>query len=69
MDGSRFLSAGYLFTVPDQSWTVAGTGDFNADGKIDILWRNTATGMNAVWYMNLAQFIGAESLFAFSDPN
>ncbi|MEE9913043.1 MAG: FG-GAP-like repeat-containing protein [Deltaproteobacteria bacterium] len=26
--------------------------DFNQDGKTDILWRNTATGRNMVWYMN-----------------
>ena len=26
--------------------------DFNSDGKTDILWRNTATGENAYWYMN-----------------
>lgn len=26
--------------------------DFNADGKADILWRNYATGDNAVWLMD-----------------
>ncbi len=26
--------------------------DFNTDGKPDILWRNTSTGDNYVWYMN-----------------
>jgi hypothetical protein len=30
--------------------------DFNSDGKPDILWRNTATGQNAVWYMNGVTF-------------
>jgi hypothetical protein len=68
LDGAQFLSAAYLFTVADQSWTIVGTGDFNADGKIDILWRNTSTGTNAIWYMDLAQFIGAENLFAFNEP-
>jgi hypothetical protein len=27
-------------------------GDFNADGKADILWRNTATGDINVWFLN-----------------
>ena len=36
-------------TVADQNWKVAGTGDFNGDGKSDILWRNTSTGDNAIW--------------------
>jgi hypothetical protein len=31
------------------NWSVAGTGDFNADGKDDILWRNTDTGAVSDW--------------------
>ena len=36
------------------SYVVPGAGmcDFNNDGKTDILWRNTTTGANYVWYMN-----------------
>jgi len=33
-------------------WNIAGTGDFNGDGKSDILWRNTSTGMVNMWLMN-----------------
>jgi hypothetical protein len=33
-------------------WSIAGTGDFDGDGKADILWRNTATGQDAIWFMN-----------------
>jgi hypothetical protein len=32
-------------------WTVAGVGDFNADMKDDILWRND-DGQIAMWLMN-----------------
>jgi len=35
----------------DASWSVAGIGDFNDDGKADILWRNTS-GEIAEWQMN-----------------
>ncbi|MCA1994845.1 MAG: hypothetical protein LDL41_22770 [Coleofasciculus sp. S288] len=31
---------------------MGGTGDFNGDEQTDILWRNEATGQNAVWLMN-----------------
>jgi hypothetical protein len=27
-------------------------GDVNGDGKVDVLWRNTSSGMVAVWLMN-----------------
>ena len=33
----------------DNSWQVAGTGDFNGDGIDDILWRNTTTGYVTEW--------------------
>jgi len=33
------------------SWEVGKIADFDADGTPDILWRNPATGSNALWYM------------------
>ena len=35
------------------AFTAAATrSDFDGDGKPDILWRNSSTGQNYVWYMN-----------------
>jgi len=42
----------YLTTVTDTNWHIVGTGDFNRDKQIDILWRNPSTGANVVWLMN-----------------
>jgi hypothetical protein len=39
-------------------WEIAGVADFNNDGNPDILWRNTHTGQNYVWYMNGVTNIG-----------
>jgi len=40
----------------DLDWKIVGTGDFNTDGNIDILWRNTGSGpvsgYNCIWYMS-----------------
>lgn len=38
--------------VTDLNWQVAGTGDFNQDGKADILWRNATSGKFVVWLMD-----------------
>ncbi|MET0341235.1 MAG: VCBS repeat-containing protein [Polyangiales bacterium] len=39
-------------------WRAAGTGDFNADGKTDILWHHAGTGTVNVWLLNGRTVIG-----------
>jgi hypothetical protein len=39
-------------------WTIQPIGDFNGDGKTDILWRHTA-GFVDLWAMNGASVISA----------
>jgi ELWxxDGT repeat protein len=52
MDGST-VTLSSLASTPslDSSWTAAGTGDYNGDGKADILWRKDS-GATVVWQMN-----------------
>jgi hypothetical protein len=33
-------------------WSIAGSGDFNADGQPDIVWQNVSTGDRSIWFMN-----------------
>ncbi|MGZ8853650.1 MAG: FG-GAP repeat domain-containing protein, partial [Thermoanaerobaculia bacterium] len=39
-------------SVSDTNWKIAGIGDFQGDGKDDVLWRNSSTGADVVWLMN-----------------
>jgi hypothetical protein len=42
----------YIFDGPrDLSWSVEAARDVNSDGAPDLLWRNYATGKNAIWTM------------------
>jgi len=59
MNGNTKIGeAPLLPTVPNQSWQIEGTGDFNSDGRLDILWRNTLTGSVGAWYMNGMNYLG-----------
>jgi hypothetical protein len=69
MDGATVTGTDYLLTVADPNWTIVGVGDFNSDGKPDILWRNTSSGQNYVSYMNGVTVTGADSLPTIADPN
>jgi hypothetical protein len=52
MNGATVLGgSGVLSPPPPTGWNIVGTGDFNGDGKTDILWRNPTTGQNAIWQM------------------
>jgi len=36
----------------DTDWTLCGTGDFNRDGDVDLVWRHVGDGRNTVWLMD-----------------
>lgn len=48
---------------------AAVVGDFNGDGRADVLWRNLQTGENAVWLMNGGTIVTGAFLPTISDPN
>jgi len=37
---------------PDSPWRIVGTGDVNGDGKVDLIWQDTASGFLAAWYLS-----------------
>src|SRR6266850_2510482 len=70
MNGTAILAGeGYVRTVSDLSWEIAGTGDFDGDGKADILWRNQATGENYIYFMDGKVVIAEGYIRTVSDLN
>ena len=51
-----FTQVGLAEVVPTSSgdplWKVVGLGDFNRDGRRDILWQHENSGLLAIWLMN-----------------
>ena len=43
---------GFIRTVADLTWQVKGVGDFDGDGKADIVWRNSSSGQNYLYLMD-----------------
>jgi RHS repeat-associated protein len=39
----------------DMAWQIAGTDDFNGDGKADVAWRHQTLGVMSLWSMNGSQ--------------
>jgi hypothetical protein len=70
MNDGNWIGSAELLPVADLNWQIVGTGDFNGDGKVDILWRyNGSGGYVYVWYMNGTNWIGGGNLISVTDLN
>jgi bacillolysin len=63
-DGTNYTSFVNPPTVSDVNWDIKGASDFNKDGNPDLLWRNRASGVNVIWYMNA----GGTNYTSFVNP-
>jgi hypothetical protein len=53
--GNTVLRWDWLSSTGVTGWRVVGTGDFNGDGRLDLVWQYDGTRQAAVWYMGGAQ--------------
>ncbi|MGI0486044.1 DUF4347 domain-containing protein [Pantanalinema rosaneae CENA516] len=70
MNGTKFVQAvGFTGVAPitDVNWRIAGVKDFNADGKVDLLWRHQRSGVNGIWLMDGTNFLTAQGILSVAD--
>jgi hypothetical protein len=59
MDGLAIKPGeGYIRTVGEGNWLVVGVGDFDGNGRADILWRNMQSGQNYAYLMQGTTIVG-----------
>jgi len=67
MDRFNYQGAASLQSDVEANWRGSTVGDFNSNGKPDIVKTNYATGENAFWLMNGLTYQGAGSLPTYSN--
>ena len=67
MNGAQLVQGGAFSAIP-LNWSIAGTGDFNGDGKADILWVDTQ-GNVGIWFMNGTQILPNPGVVGQLPPN
>ena len=68
-DHTQKTALGLSHSIADSNWRMVATGDFNGDGKPDIVWHHRLTGALYLWFMNGVNRIGhsAFSIAGLSD--
>ena len=69
MNGSTTTSSAYITGVTDTRWKIVAAGDYDGDGKADILWRHSKTGDNQIWLMNGGVSKSATQIPTLKDSN
>ncbi|HXZ15786.1 MAG TPA: VCBS repeat-containing protein, partial [Roseiarcus sp.] len=57
MNGTQVTGGAPTQWQVDNSWVVAGIGDYYGAGKSDILWQQVSTGDTYIWQMNGANVV------------
>ena len=45
-------------------WSIVGVGDFNSDGRADIVWHNSSSNETQIWFMDGPKISGRATVMA-----
>ena len=61
-DPNTLRSSHPIPSVTDTNYKIVGIGDFNGDGKDDLVWRHDTLGYDAIWLMNGTTLAGSVAI-------
>ncbi|MCX5825489.1 MAG: FG-GAP repeat protein, partial [Deltaproteobacteria bacterium] len=64
MDGFTIAQGRSIYSESNTAWKIIATGDFNGDGKVDILWRNDQSGQVYMMLMDGFTIIEGRSIYS-----
>jgi hypothetical protein len=68
MNGTTVLNPNATYVAGVSTiWSIVGSGDFNGDGKSDILWQK-ANNAVAIWEMNGTSVLNPNATFVGGAP-
>jgi hypothetical protein len=56
-----------IYAEPNLAWKIVAQGDYNGDGKADLLWRNDTSGQ--VYMMLMNGFTISSQAMVYTEPN
>jgi uncharacterized delta-60 repeat protein len=71
-DGTTYQSESSIGPAFTGGWDIRAAADFNLDGKVDIVWRNSISGLDLIWYLggtNGTTYQSEQSIVSVADPN
>jgi hypothetical protein len=66
--GTTLAISNYAPTVADPNWQIVAISDMDADGKSDLLWRNSQSGRNDAWLMDGTWPKAISTIYVEPDP-
>lgn len=58
VNNATITGGSFVDTTPAFGWKVVGVGDFNGDGKSDLVFQNQTTYQIVIWFMDGAKYTG-----------
>jgi hypothetical protein len=69
MDGTNLLPRrGFLSATAPSGWVIGDSGDYNGDGKTDLLWWNTGNNQLAIWELDGTQLLPGTDFVSLLAP-